>query len=73
LPNNLQTAITQMKDWLANNKIDIGKSIELNADGVDDTGFIDKCNEVIANAGMTADEANAYFDSMGFEAEFETE
>lgn len=73
LPNNLQTAIKSMQDYLADNKLDIGQSIELNADGVDDTGFIEKCNQVIASAGMTADEANAYFDSMGFEAEFETE
>ena len=70
LPNNLKTAIQTMENIVANTKLDIGETIELNADGIDSTGFIDACNGVISAAGMTADEAQAYFDSIGYEPEF---
>jgi TP901 family phage tail tape measure protein len=40
---------------------------------VDDTSFIDACNEMIAASGMTSDQVNAMFDAMGFEANFATE
>jgi hypothetical protein len=73
LPNGLQTAITNMQDIIANTKLDIGETIELNSDNIDTTGFLDACNEVIANANMTADQANAYFDALGFETNFVTE
>ena len=45
-----------------------------NLNTLDDTSneFIDRCNEIIQSAGMTAEQANAFFDSMGFETTFET-
>ena len=73
LPSDLQSSLNKMQGLIDNTHLDIGDSIELNADGIDETGFIDACNEVIRNAKMTAEEANAFFDSMGFEATFETE
>ena len=38
-----------------------------------DGDFLSKAQEIIETAGMTADQANAYFRSMGFEAKFKTE
>lgn len=73
LPANLQTALNNMQNLIDNTKLDIGESIELNADGIDETGFIDACNEIIKNANMTAEQANAYFDALGFETQFKTE
>lgn len=73
LPSGLQTALNNMQELIDNTKLDIGESIELNADNIDETGFIDACNEIIRNANMTADQANAYFDALGFEATFATE
>ena len=35
--------------------------------------FIDKCNEIIAAAGMTAEQATTFFNSMGFETKFAEE
>lgn len=35
--------------------------------------FLQKARDIVATAGMTAEQANAYFRSMGFEAKFKTE
>ena len=72
LPNNLQVAITSLQNIIDNTHLDIGETISLNADNIDETGFIEACNEIIKNANMTAEEANAYFDTMGFETTFVT-
>lgn len=40
---------------------------------IDDGNFFQKAQKIIETAGMTADQANAYFRSMGFEAKFKTE
>ncbi len=38
---------------------------------IDDTNFIQKCNDMIAAAGMTAEQAESYFAAMGYDAEVE--
>lgn len=35
--------------------------------------FLDKCNDIMTSAHMTAEQANAFFDAMGFETTFVTE
>ena len=70
LPQNLQDAITQMQNIIDSTDIKVGETLNMD---VDDSGFIDACNEIIRNAGMTADQANAYFDALGFETAFVTE
>lgn len=35
--------------------------------------FLDKCNAIMTSAHMTAEQANAFFDAMGFETTFVTE
>lgn len=40
---------------------------------IDDGDFIAKAQEIVNAAGMTVEQANAYFSSMGFEPEFVTE
>lgn len=40
---------------------------------VDTGNFLETANEIIQTAGMTAEEANALFSSMGFQANFKTE
>ena len=49
-----------------------GKDLEVGAT-LDDSSMIDSMNQMIANAGLTVDQVNALFDSMGFEATFATE
>ena len=48
---------------------------ELSLDGMDaaQQEFFNKCQQIVNAAGMTADQASAFFESMGFEAQFETE
>lgn len=46
-------------------KLDVGK--------IDDTAFIQSCQDLIDDAGMTAEQANQMFAAMGIEPEFETE
>lgn len=57
---DLQSMLDSMGD------LTIGTTIE-------DTDFINKCNELINSAGLTADQVNALFDTMGFETNFATE
>lgn len=40
---------------------------------LDDTGFVEEANKLIQNAGLTADQVNALFDTMGFETNFAVE
>ena len=40
---------------------------------VDDTAFIESCQNLIDNANMTTEQANAMFAAMGFEAEYAEE
>lgn len=40
---------------------------------VDTGNFLETANEIIQTAGMTAEEANALFSSMGFQANFKTD
>ena len=49
-----------------------GRNLEVGAT-LDDTSMIDAMNEMIQTAGLTVDQVNALFDSMGFEANFATE
>lgn len=40
---------------------------------LDDADFLAAMQDIVTNAGLTADQANAMFSSMGFETEFATE
>lgn len=40
---------------------------------IEDDDFLKACNDMIAATGMTTDQINALFDSMGFEANFASE
>lgn len=39
---------------------------------IDDTAFIESCQKLIEDAGMTAEQANQMFSAMGIEPEYET-
>ncbi|MCM1323998.1 MAG: hypothetical protein NC218_07540 [Acetobacter sp.] len=54
---NLQTLLDEM------GPLEVGAT-------VNDSGFVDACNQLIANAGLTASQVNALFDAMGFETKF---
>lgn len=53
---------------------DIVVGTELNLDGMDagEAEFLNKCQEIINTAGMTAEQASAMFSAMGFETNFAT-
>jgi hypothetical protein len=64
---NLKAELAGLHSEIAgfdNKKFTVGAEIE-------DTNFIQKCNDMIAAAGMTAQQAEAYFASMGYDAEIE--
>ena len=53
---------------------DLQKKIpKLKLGEVDDEEFLKGCQDIIANAGMTAEQATQMFNSMGFDVQFETE
>lgn len=49
-----------------------GKNIEVGAT-IQDQAFLDAANELVETAGMTADEANAYFAGVGYEPVYSQE
>lgn len=65
--------IASLQEWLNNNDLKIGASIDMNQLSGDEENFLATCQNIIDKAGMTADQANAFFDSMGFETTFMTE
>lgn len=65
--------ITSLQEWLNNNDLKIGASIDMNQLSGDEENFLATCQDIIDQAGMTADQANAFFDAMGFETTFATE
>lgn len=71
LPTTLQDALKQMETAVANANLDVGEKISLDGENLDTTGFIDACNNIVSAAGMSVEEAQAYFDSLGYTPEFE--
>lgn len=53
--------------------IKVGASIDIDNMSADEAAFLEQCNKIIADANMTAEQANAYFDALGFETSFVTE
>ena len=69
--NNLNdTEIASLKDKLNGLQADMP---QLDVGRIDDTAFIESCQQLISDAGMTAEQANQMFASMGIEPEYKTE
>lgn len=68
---NLQSDLNNLQSQIP----DIVVGTELNLDGMNqnEAAFLEECQRIISAAHMTADQANAFFESMGFEAQFATE
>ena len=69
LSTDIQSKITTLKNWLDDNKLEVGATVDAEAN----SDFLQACQDMVAAAGMTAEQANAYFSQMGFSTEFETE
>lgn len=67
LETGLQSAITNMKSILDNTDFKIGQKLGLE----DQTALLESCQKIVDTAEMTAEEAQAYFNSIGYEPEFE--
>jgi len=73
----------QFKDWLVNTYLkdlqadipnfQVGMDFALNGLDESEQDFINRCQEIVNAANMTADQAKSFFETMGFETEFETE
>ena len=74
LDENTQNALIQQVRMLQTEIPDIEVGAEINTDNLSgsEEQFINACQKIVAEAGMTVDQANAFFDSMGFEAKFKT-
>lgn len=70
--SSVQDEVANMRAWLDANPMEVGTRISLDDFNGDMDAFIDQCNNIISSAHMTADQANAFFDAMGFETTFAT-
>ena len=70
--DQIYSDVATLKAWLDDNELKVGTSIDINNLEGDEAAFVDACNRIIADANMTAEQANAYFDAMGFETSFVT-
>lgn len=62
----LMTEINDLHSWLSEYDNDINLEIGAN---INDQEFINKCNEIILAAGMTAEQAQEYFQNMGYDVQ----
>jgi hypothetical protein len=53
--------------------VKVGASLDMENLSKDETQFLETMQNIIKSAGLTADEANALFSQMGFQANFATE
>ena len=60
--NDIQNAFDYISNYIANNPIEVGAEIN-------DAGFIDACNKIIAASGWTSEQAQKEFAKMGFNLE----
>ena len=65
LDEQLQILHNNILDYARQSDFTIGAKIE-------DQGFINSCQAIVAAAGMTAQQAQEYFGSMGYDVEFDT-
>lgn len=65
LDQQLQILHNSILDYARQSDFTIGAKIE-------DQGFINSCQAIVAAAGMTAAQAQQYFSSMGYDVEFDT-
>lgn len=70
LENNLgeefASQVQDIQDYLDSQDLTVGATLESEE-------FTNKCNALISQAGLTVDQANALFDSLGFETNFSVE
>lgn len=68
-----ESILKQQVENLQNSIPDLQVGATLNIDGMaeGEAAFIEQCNKLIADAGMTVEQANAMFDALGFEPTFE--
>ena len=64
--NPLKEKIEELHSWLS--AYDDNINLEIGAN-INDEEFINKCNEIIAAAGMTSTQAQEYFKNMGYDVE----
>lgn len=60
--NDVQNAFDYISNYIENNPIEVGAE-------VNDAGFIDACNKIIAASGWTSEKAQEEFAKMGFNLE----
>ena len=70
---SIQDQVSQMRKWLDEHPIEVGTRFDMENLTEDQQQFVDMMNKLIVDAHMTADQANAAFDAIGFEATFKTE
>ena len=71
--NNLSSDIKNSIENLNRDIPDIQVGYKINPNDESYNSFLENCQNIINSAKMTEEQANAFFASMGFDAEFETE
>lgn len=70
--NSFLTEIQKMQQWLNANPLKAGAEIDMSKMYSGQQSFLEACNQMISQAGLTADQVKGMFSLMGFDAELET-
>lgn len=69
--DNLTQQLTNLQDMVPD--ILVGTHLDLEGMSQDEQAFVDQMQKIIDTAGLTAEQANALFNTMGFEAQYAQE
>ena len=71
--SKLSADVQSSLDYINKNIPKVQVGYEITADDKSYAKFLENCQQIVNSAKMTEEQANAFFASMGFEADFETE
>jgi hypothetical protein len=71
--DEIMKQVNGLRTWIADNSADFEVGMQLDSFSDSSNEFLQMCQKIIDDAHMTADQANEFFRSMGFETTFATE
>ena len=69
---DIQNRVDALRQYMDDNPLILEPGFQLENFDAGSDEFLQQCQKIIEDAGMTVEQANAFFDALGFETTFET-